>query len=110
MVPHKALALTGHLEQGQKSSFSEEAVMTFKDLLAESYEIGAILQHGMAYELIDFLARLQVTTVTRMSQDHAKQQMVQRALTNELQSDKELQLQKIGRKGITKTRHARIEL
>ena len=41
--------------------------MTFKDLPVESYELGAILQHGTTYELIDFLARLQVVVAARMA-------------------------------------------
>ena len=77
--------------------------MTFKDLTAKSYKLGVILQHGTAYELIDFLAHLQIVATARMAQDHAEQQMVQRALANELELDEVLRLQKIGRKRVTKT-------
>ena len=47
--------------------------MTFKDLPAESHELGAILQHSTTYELIDFLARLQVAAAARMAQEHGDQ-------------------------------------
>ena len=71
---------------------------------------GALLQHGTTYELIDFLARLQVVTTTRMAQEHAEQQVIERALDNEPASDDELKLQKVGRKRATKKRHTRIDL
>ena len=58
VVTDKTLALTGHIKQEHNSRFSEKEVMTFKELPAESYELGTILQHGTAYKLIDFLARL----------------------------------------------------
>ena len=45
-----------------------------------------------------------------MAQDHAKQQMVERALVNELESDDKLKLQKFGRTCVTKKRRARIKL
>ena len=61
------------IEQGQQSRFSEDEVLTFRDLPAEAFELGAILQHGTAYELIDFLARLQVVVASRMAQEHAEQ-------------------------------------
>ena len=41
------------------------------------------MQHNMTYELIDFLARLQVATIARMAQDHAEQAVIERALDNE---------------------------
>ena len=94
----------------QNSRFSEEEVMTFKDLPTEAYELGVILKYNMAYQLIDFPACLQVVAATRMAQDHAEQQMVQRAIANELEWDEELKLQKIGQKCVTKTRRARIKL
>ena len=72
------------------------------DLLAESYELSVILQHGTTYELIDFLARLQVTATSRMVQEHTEQQMVEQALVNKLESDDEPKLQKIGRRHVTK--------
>ena len=36
--------------------------------------------------------------------------MIQQAIANELESDEETQLQKIGQKRVTKNHHARIEL
>ena len=83
--------------------------MTFKDLPAESYKLGVILRHGTMYELIKFLARLQVVAA-HMAQEHAKDQMIQQALPNEVELDEELQLQKIGRKQQSKTCHKRIKL
>ena len=73
----KPLALTDQIEQGQQSRFSEDEVMTFKDLPAESHELCAILQHHTTYELIDFLARLQVVVAACMAQGHAEHQMVE---------------------------------
>ena len=56
----------------------------------------------MAYELIDFLASLHVAVACCMAQEHAEQQVIERALDNELASDDELKLQKVGRKWGTK--------
>ena len=102
IVIDKPLALTGQIEQGKNFKFSEEEVMTFKDLPTESYELGAILQHNTTYELIDFLVRLQGATASHMAQEHAKQQMVERVLVNELKSEDEPKLQKAGRRPVTK--------
>ena len=110
VVTDKPLALTRQIEQGQQSRFSEEEVMTFKDLPTESHGLDAILQHATTYELIDFLARLQVAIVARMAQEHAEQQMVERALANEMEFDDEPKLQKVGRKRATKKHRTRIEL
>ena len=71
---------------------------------------GALLQHGTTYELIDFLARLQVVTTTRMAQEHAEQQVIERALDNEPALDDEPKLQTVGRKRATKKHCTRIEL
>ena len=101
VITDKPLALTSQIEQGQQSRFSEEEVMTFKDLPTEAYELGVILKYNMAYQLIDFPACLQVVAATRMAQDHAEQQMVEQTLDNELESDEEPKLQKIRRKHIT---------
>ena len=64
----------------------------------------------MTYELIDFLARLQVAATTRMVQEHAEQQAIQRALDNEPALDDEPKLQKIGRNRATKKRRTHMEL
>ena len=84
--------------------------MTFKDLPAESHELSAISQHDTSYELIDFLARLKVVVAARMAQEHAEQQLIERALDNESTSNDEPKLQKVGCKRATKKRRTRIEL
>mgnify|MGYP000571319849 CR=1 FL=1 len=58
----------------------------------------------MAYELIDFLAHLQVPAASRMAQEHAEQEVIERALDNEPASDDEPKLRKAGRKRATKKR------
>ena len=97
-VPNKALSLIGNLEKGQASQISEDEVLAYKDLPTKAYDLGAILRHGISYELIDFLARLQVVAMARLADEHAEKQMIQRALAGELKSDEEPALQKIGRK------------
>ena len=72
------------VERGRQSRFSEDEVLTFRDLPAEVFELGAILQHDKTYELIDFFARLLVVATSRMAQEHAEQQVIERALDNEL--------------------------
>ena len=81
--------------------------MTFTD---SSHELDAILRHGTAYELIDFLARLQVVVAAHMVQEHAEQQMVERALDNEKEYDDEAKFKKLGQKRAMKKRHTRVEL
>ena len=98
------LAFERQIEQGQHSQFSEDEVLTLKGLPEEAFELGAILQHGTTYKLIDFLARLQVVAADRMAQDHAEQQVIERALDNKPK------LRQIGRKRVTKKRKTRIEL
>ena len=68
VITNKVLSLTGNTKQGQPSWFSEEEVMTFKDMPIETYELSTILHHGMTYELIDFLTHLQVVAAARMAQ------------------------------------------
>ena len=84
--------------------------MTFKDLPAELHELDALLQHGKTYKLIDFIACLQAAAVACMAQEHAEQQMVERALDNDMESDDEPKLQKVKRKRATKKCRARIKL
>ena len=97
-------------EKDQASRVSVDDVFTLRDMLAESFELGALLHHGTTYELIDFLAKLQVATANRMAQEHAEKQVIQRALDNEPASDDEPKLQKVGRKRGTKKQRTRIEL
>ena len=92
------------IEQGQQSRFSEDEVLTFRYLLGEAVELGAISQHGTSYELIHFLARLQITATARMAQEHVEQQAIERALDNEPTLDDEPKLRKAGRKRATKKR------
>ena len=70
----------------------------------------ALSQNGATYELIDFLAKLQIAVAAKMAQEHAEQQVIERALDNEPASDDEPKLQKVGRKRATKKRCTRIEL
>ena len=51
----------------------------------EAYEFSALLRHGTTYELIEFLARVQVATTTRMAEEHADNKVIQRALVGELE-------------------------
>ena len=69
VVPNKTIALApqGQNEKCQTSKFSEDDALTLCDMLAEAFELGANLQHGMAYDLIDFLARLQVAATVWMA-------------------------------------------
>ena len=65
-------------------------------MLAEAFELGALLRHGTTYELIDFLARLQVAAAGCVAQEHAEMQVIERALDNAPASDDEPKLQKVG--------------
>ena len=97
-------------EKGQSSQISEKDVFALRDMPAEAFELAALLQHGTAYELIDFLARLQVAAAARMATEHAERQVIERALDNEPASDDEPKLQRVGRKRALKKRRTRIEL
>ena len=89
IIPDKALSLTGKIGKGQASWISRNKVLVYNDLPAEAYELSALLRHNTSYELIAFLAWVQVAVVACMAEKHAKQQMVQRALARELESDEE---------------------
>ena len=97
-------------EKGQSSQISEKDVFALRDMPAEAFELAALLQHGTTYELIDFLARLQVAAAARMATEHAERQVIERALDNEPASDDEPKLQRVGRKRALKKRRTRIEL
>ena len=73
IVTTTALDPNRPIEQGQQSRFSEDEVLTFRDLPVEALELRAISQHGMTYELINFLARLQVAAAARTAQEHVNQ-------------------------------------
>ena len=105
-----ALAPQGQIEKGQTSKFSEDEVLTLCDMHAKAFELGAILQHSTAYGLIDFQAKLQVAFAARMAQDHAENQVIERALDNEPASDVEPKLQRVSQKRVTKKRDTHIEL
>ena len=64
----------------------------------KAYEFSAFLWLGTKYEIMDFLARAQVATTTRMVEEHAETKMIQRALTRGLEPHEDRALQKIGRK------------
>ena len=100
VAPDTTIVLAqGHIQKGEMSKFSEDEVFTLCDMLAEAFKLGALLQHSMTYELIDFLARLQVAVVARMAQEHIEHQVIERALDNEPTSNNELKLQKVAEKG-----------
>ena len=111
IAPNTTLAIVpDHHDKGQTSRITEAEVFTLRDMPTESFELGALLRHGTTYELIDFLARLQVAAAARMAQEHAELQVIERALDNEPASDDEPKLQKVGRKRALKKRRTRIEL
>ena len=84
--------------------------MGYKDLLVEAYEFSALLRHDTTYELIEFLTRVHVTTMTRIAEQHADNQMIQRALAGELEVEEDRALQKIERKKHHKSNNLLIHL
>ena len=70
----------------------------------------ALSQNGATYELIDFLAKLQIAVAAKMAQEHAEQQVIERALHYEPPSDDEPKLKKVGRKRATRKHRTGIEL
>ena len=110
-APETTLAIVpGHQEKGQSSQIAETDVFALRDMPAECFELGALLQHGTTYELIDFLARLQVAAADQMAQEHVERQVIERAPDNEPASDDESKIQKLDRKRALKKRRTRIEL
>ena len=110
-MPDTTLAIIlGQHEKGQFSKITDTKVFTLRDMSVESFKRGDLLRHGTAYELVYFLARLQVATASRMAQQHAELQVIERALDNEPTSDDEPKLQKVGRKCALKKRRTHIEL
>ena len=98
LVPVETSLNQGKIEQGRASEISEDEVLGYKDLPAEAYEFSALLRLGTAYEIIDFLARAQVAAAARMAAEHAEAQMIQRALTGDIDPSEDRALQALGRK------------
>ena len=63
-----------------------------------AHESGALFQFGTTYELMEFLVTQQIKVSQRMVEEHAEQQMIQRAIVGLVEPKKELALSKIGRK------------
>ena len=85
MVPAESSLHIGKIEHGQTTQISKDEVLGYKDRPVEAYEFSALLRHGTTYELIEFLARVQVATIARMAEEHAESKMIQRALAGELE-------------------------
>mgnify|MGYP006982082827 CR=1 FL=1 len=91
-----ASSLTGRIEHGQTTQISEDEVLGYKDLLVEAYEFIALLRHDTTYELIEFLARVQVSVAARMAEEYANNKMIQSAHAGELEPEEDRALQKNG--------------
>ena len=50
-------------------------MLTFLDFPPKAFELGAILHHDTSFELIDFLAQLQVVVAAHMVEEHADRVM-----------------------------------
>ena len=76
---------------------AESKVLRYSDIPDTTHEFGALLQFGTTYELMEFLATQQIKVSQRMAKEHAKQQMIERALTRTTESENEGPLAKVGR-------------
>ena len=75
----------------------ESEVLKYADIPDMTHEFGALLQFGTTYELMEFLATQQIKVSQRMAEEHAEQQMIERALPRTAESDYEGPLPKIGK-------------
>ena len=76
---------------------SPREVLKYPNILDTAHELGALLQFGTTYELMEFLATQQINVSQRMAKEHAEQQMIERALTRTAESDDEGPLARVGR-------------
>ena len=65
-ISDKATTLTGTLQDGQSSRVSEEEVLGYMDIPPGTHEMAAILQFGISYEMVEYLARQQVAVTAKM--------------------------------------------
>ena len=76
---------------------TESEVLKYPDIPDTGHEIGALLQFGTTYELMEFLATQQIKVSQLMVEEHAERQMIEHALAGTAKSDNEWPLAKIGR-------------
>ena len=55
----------------------------------EAYEFSALFRLGTTYELMDFLARAQVSTTTCMVEEHEENKLIQRSLAGKLELEED---------------------
>ena len=73
--------ITAQSQRGKGVFTAEREVLNYADILDTTHEFGALLQFGTTYELMEFLATQQIKVWQRMAEEHAEQQMIERALT-----------------------------
>ena len=76
----------------------ESEVLKYPDITDMAHEFSALLQYGTAYELMEFLVTQQIKVSQSMAEEHAEQEMVERALTRTMESEDEGPLAKVGKK------------
>ena len=89
---------------------SKSEVLAYPNILDMAHEFGALLQFGTTYKLMEFLVTQQIKVSQRMTEEHAEQQMMERALTHTAESEDEEPLAKVGRKRNAGVRRVGIEL
>ena len=102
--------LTEKLERGKRSLISESKVLAYREIPAIAHEFTKILPFGTSFELVEFLVMQQVTVAKRLAEEHAKRQMIQRAIDSHIELENENALSEIGRKRHTNGSHMAIEL
>ena len=73
-------------------------VLSYLDIPDTTHEFGALLQFDTTFKLMEFLATQQIKVSQRMADEHTERQMIQRALTQTVESDEEGPLARVGRK------------
>ena len=74
------MVFIGDTVQGKGTLIPDNEVMAYPEIPDVAYEFAARLQFGTTFELMEFLARQQITMSQRMVEEHTEMQMIQRVL------------------------------
>ena len=85
-------------------------VLRYPDIPDIAHEFGALLQFGTTYELMEFLATQLIKVSQWMAEEHAEQQMIERASTQRAESEDKGLLARVGRQRNVSIRRMGIEL
>ena len=95
---------TTRIQEGQWSITTVREATAFPEIPLAAHELIAILQLGISYELVEWLARRLQEVSERMAQEHRDQIMIQKTLRGLVNPQEQQEIDRIGRQQSAKNK------